>query len=191
MRGVVMRQESINLIEFMKRFQTEDQCREVLYKLRWPDGFVCPKCGNEAFYELRSRKLYHCSKCGHQVSATANTIFHKSHIPLTKWFLAIYLMSRDKRGISAAKLSRDIGVSYPAAWLMLHKLRQAMSDRDAGYMLSHIVEVDDAYFGAPEEGGKRGHGTDKTLGVAALQVDEAGRPLYLKLSVVDNLQGIR
>jgi transposase-like protein/predicted RNA-binding Zn-ribbon protein involved in translation (DUF1610 family) len=184
-----MQQEPINLIEFMKRFQTEDQCREMLYKLRWPDGFVCPKCGNNVFYKLRSRKLYHCGKCGHQVSATANTIFHKSHVPLTKWFVAIYLMSHDKRGISAAKLSCDIGVSYPTAWLMLHKLRQAMSERDAGYMLSKIVEVDDAYFGAPDEGGKRGRGTDKTPGVAALQVDETGRPLYLKLSVVENLQG--
>ena len=184
-----MRQESMDLIEFMKRFQTEDQCRETLYRLRWPDGFVCPKCGSNVFFKLKSRKLYHCSKCGHQVSATANTIFHKSHIPLTKWFVAIYLMARDKRGISCAKLSRDISVSVPAAWLMLHKLRKAMGDRDAGYMLSKIVEVDDAYFGAPDEGGKRGRGTDKTPGLIALQVDGAGRPQYVKMCVVDNLQG--
>jgi predicted RNA-binding Zn-ribbon protein involved in translation (DUF1610 family) len=110
-----MQHESINLIEFMNRFQTDEQCREMLFKLRWPEGFICPKCGNGHFFRLKSRRLYHCSKCGHQVSATANTIFHKSHIPLAKWFIAIFMAAHDKRGISAAKLSRDIEVSVPAA----------------------------------------------------------------------------
>jgi len=119
----------------------------------------------------------------------AGTIFHKSHVPLTKWFIAIFLAASDKRGVSAAKLSRDIDVSTPTAWLMLHKIRKAMADKDAGYMLSKIVEIDDAYFGAPEEGGKRGRGTDKTPGVIALQVDDKGRPEFIKMSVVDNLKG--
>ena len=184
-----MQQESIDLIEFMNRFQTEDQCREFLYRLRWPDGIICPKCGSTRHYTLKSRKLYHCAQCQFQVSATANTIFHKSQVPLVKWFAAIFMMAHDKRGISGAKLSRDIKVSYPTAWLMLHKLRKAMSDRDAGYMLSKIVEVDDAYFGAPGEEGHRGRGTDKTPAVIALQVDEAGRPEYMKLCVVENLRG--
>jgi len=98
-------------------------------------------------------------------------------------------MADDKRGISAAKLARNIKVSQPTAWLMLHKIRKAMADRESGYLLSKIVEIDDAYFGAPGEGGKRGRGTDKTPGVIMLEVDEQGRPLYVKLNVTENLQG--
>jgi transposase-like protein/ribosomal protein L37AE/L43A len=184
-----MQQESIDLIEFMKRFQTEEQCAELLFKFRWPDGFICPKCGHVSFYRLKRRGLYGCSKCDHQISATANTIFHGSHIPLTKWFTAIFMAAHDKRGVSSVKLSRDISVSQPTAWLMLHKIRSAMADQDSSYMLSRIVEIDDAYFGAPAEGGKRGRGTDKTPGVIALQVDDKGRPEFIKLSVVENLQG--
>lgn len=184
-----MQQESINFIEFINRFQTEEQCREFLFNLRWPTGFVCPKCGQKHFCEVKNRNVYHCLACGHQASVIANTIFHRSHTPLTKWFIAIFFMATDKRGISAVKLARDIKVSTPTAWLMLHKIRKAMSDRDGEYMLSKIVEIDDAYFGAPTEGGKRGRGTDKTPGVIALQVDTRGRPEYVKISVVENLRG--
>lgn len=183
-----MKQESVNFIEFMKRFQTEEQCREFLFSLRWPEGFVCPCCGSRHFCEVKKRRVYHCLDCGHQASVTANTIFHRSHTPLNKWFLAVFLMAQDKRGLSAAKLTRDIEVSPPTAWLMLQKIRKAMSDRDASYLLSRIVEIDDAYFGAPDEGGKRGRGTDKTPGVIAVQVDERGRPEYVKLMVVENLR---
>jgi transposase-like protein/ribosomal protein L37AE/L43A len=184
-----MQQESLNMVEFMKRFQTEEQCREALFKLRWPDGFVCPICGHREFYSVKRRNIYHCRKCEHQESITAHTIFHGSHTPLTKWFIALFMMAQDKRGISAMKLAEDIGVSYPTAWLMLHKIREAMFVRESKYMLSEIVEVDDAYFGGPNEGGKRGRGTDKTPSIIAVQVDKKGRPLYAKASVVDNLQG--
>jgi transposase-like protein len=100
------------------------------------------------------------------------------------------MVSCDKRGVSAKKLASDIGVSYPTAWLMLHKIRKAMSEREAGYMLTKIIEMDDAYFGAPDEGGKRGRGTDKTPAVIAVQVDDKHRPMYAKAVVVDNLQGV-
>ena len=183
-----VQQESLNLLEFMKRFQTEEECRKFLFKLRWPEGFICHKCAHTDYSEIKTRHLYRCNKCGYQASITSNTIFHGSHTPLTKWFVAIFMMADDKRGISAAKLARNINVSYPTAWLVLHKIRKAMADRDSCYVLSKIVEIDDAYFGAPEEGGKRGRGTNKTPGVIAVQVDEKGRPLYVKLSVVDDLQ---
>jgi transposase-like protein len=184
-----MQQEGISFQSFMKRFQTEEQCRKFLFKLRWPDGFVCPKCGDNTHYEIKTRHLHLCAHCGYQASVMANTIFHRSHTPLTKWFYAIFMMAADKRGISAAKLARDIEVSAPTAWLMLHKIRKAMADRDAAYMLSQIVEIDDSYFGAPSEGNKRGRGTDKTPGVIAVEVDKKKRPLYVKLAVVDNLKG--
>ena len=184
-----MQQESLSFIEFMKRFQTEKQCRDFLFQLRWPEGFVCPRCTHTKYYYIKSRHLHHCIKCSYQASVTANTIFHRSHTPLTKWFVAVFMMADDKRGISAAKLARNINVSQPTAWLMLHKIRKAMTGMESGYMLSKIVEIDDAYFGGPDEGGKRGRGTDKTPGVIILEVDEKGRPLYVKLSVTENLQG--
>jgi transposase-like protein len=184
-----MQQESLNIIDFMKRFQDEGQCREALFKARWPNGFICPICGYGEFYPMRRGNKYYCRKCGHQESITAHTIFHGSHTPLTKWFIALFMMSCDKRGVSAKKLASDIGVSYPTAWLMLHKIRKAMSERESGYMLTRIIEMDDSYFGAPDEGGKRGRGTDKTPAVIAVQVDEKGRPMYAKAVVVDNLQG--
>jgi transposase-like protein/predicted RNA-binding Zn-ribbon protein involved in translation (DUF1610 family) len=184
-----MQQESLNMVEFMKRFQSEEQCRAALFKLRWANGFVCPACGHEKFYPMKRGNKCHCSKCGHQESVTAHTIFHGSHTPLTKWFIVLFMMSHDKRGVSAKKVASDIKVSYPTAWLMLHKIRKAMSDRESGYMLSKIIEMDDAYFGAPDEGGKRGRGTDKTPAVIAVQVDEKGRPTYAKAVVVDNLRG--
>jgi hypothetical protein len=81
---------------------------------------------------------------------------------LTKWFLATYLIAHDKRGVSATRLSEELEVTYKTAWLMLHKIRQAMRKRDANYMLAGIVELDDAFFGAPSEGGKHGRRTDKT-----------------------------
>lgn len=184
-----MQQESLSLIEFMKRFQTEEECRERLFQLRWPKGFVCPRCGHDKFFNIKSRGLYQCHKCNHQASVMANTIFHRSHTPLTKWFTAIFLVAHDKRGISAAKLANDIKVSPPTAWLMLHKIRKAMADRDASHTLSGIVEVDEAYFGAPDEDGKRGRGTDKTPGVMGVQIDKQGRPLFIKIEVVENLRG--
>ncbi|GHV58204.1 DDE transposase [Synergistales bacterium] len=183
-----MQQETMNMIKFAERFQTEKQCREALFNLRWPEGFVCPKCGHREFYLVTRRELYHCRRCEHQESVTAHTIFHGSHTPLTKWFIAL-MLAVDKRGVSAVRLAGEIDVSYPTAWLMLHKIREAMSNRDSGYMLSKIVEMDDAYFGAPDEGGKRGRGTDKTPAVIAVQVDKQGRPQYAKAAVVDNLQG--
>ena len=173
----------------MKRFQTEEECRERLFQLRWPKGFVCPKCGHNKFFNIKSRGLYQCHQCDHQASVMANTIFHRSHTPLTKWFIAIFLVAHDKRGISAAKLANDIKVSPPTAWLMLHKIRKAMADRNANYTLSGIVEVDDAYFGAPDEGGKRGRGTDKTPGAIGVQIDKQGRPLFIRIEVLENLQG--
>jgi transposase-like protein len=114
---------------------------------------------------------------------------HKSHTGLREWFMAIFLVVNDKRGISALQLSRDVGVSYYTAWLMLHKLRDAMAQQDKKYVLGGKIELDDAFFGAPTEGGRRGRGTDKTPAVIGLQLDEQGRPEYVKIEVVEAIDG--
>jgi transposase-like protein/predicted RNA-binding Zn-ribbon protein involved in translation (DUF1610 family) len=184
-----MQQEALNFNEFASRFDTEAACREHMFKMRWPDGFVCPKCGHREYIFVKYRDLYHCKKCGHQASLTAGTIMHKTHTGLREWFWAIFLVTHDKRGISACQLSKDIGVSYYTSWLMLHKLRDAMAQRDRKYILGGTVEIDDAFFGAPTEGGKRGRGTDKTPAVIELELDEQGRPVYMKAEVVEVVNG--
>jgi transposase-like protein len=114
---------------------------------------------------------------------------HKSHTGLRGWFMAIFLVARDKRGISAKQLGKDIGVSYFTAWLMLHKLREAMAQRDSAYFLKGIIEMDDAFFGASAEGGKRGRGTEKTPVIIALELDKQGRPKSIKIEVVGSVDG--
>jgi len=113
----------------------------------------------------------------------------KSKTPLRKWFLAIYFMSEDKRGISALSLKSKIGVAYQTAWSMSHKIRQAMSTRDENYKLGGKVELDEAFFGSPAEGGKRGRGTDKTAVLVSVELTDEGKPNFVKMKVVDPDEG--
>ncbi len=179
----------MNFREFTERFKTEEDCQAYFFKMKWPDGFICPKCGNKEYSFIKFRNLYQCKSCGHQASLTAGTIMHKSHTGLLSWFLAIFLFVNDKRGISASQLSKNIGISYYTAWLMLHKLRDAMAQRDRKYILGGKVEMDDSFFGAPAEGGKRGRGTDKTPVIVELELDGQGRPMYMKAEVVETVDG--
>jgi transposase-like protein len=184
-----MQQEEMNFIAFMERFKTEEDCQEHFFKIRWPEGFKCPKCGYEKYAFIKERNLYECLHCGHQASVKAGTIMHKSHTGLREWFLVIYLFTHDKRGISALQTARTVGISYGAAWLILQKLRKAMGDRDTKYLLDGVVEMDDAFFGAPDEGGKRGRGTEKTPAIIALSLDEGGQPGHLKIEMVEAVNG--
>jgi len=155
--------------------------------MRWSDGFQCPKCGHDKHYLLSTRNLYECTGCHYQASVTVGTVMEKTHLDLETWFWGIYLVGNDKRGTSATLLSKELGISYKAAWLMLHKIRKAMGERDSKYMLAGVVELDDAFFGAPDEGGKRGRGTNKTKVVAGVSLDSKGRPLNIKMQVVDSI----
>jgi len=178
------------MMDFMGRFGTEESCREYLYTIRWPEGFICPKCGVMGKpFQISCRNLYQCRHCTHQASVTAGTIMDKTKTPLTKWFLAIYLMSTDKRGCSALRLKRELGIAYDTAWTMTHKIRNAMGQRDGMYLLQGSVEMDDAFFGAPSEGGKRGRGTDKTPVVIGLSLGENNRPEYVRAQVIETVDG--
>ena len=95
------RAESITFEEFRTRFSTEDACRAELFRLRFPNGFICPKCGCTEYYPVRGRNTFQCRACRHQTSVTAETVMHRTHLPLAVWFWAIYLCATDKRGISA------------------------------------------------------------------------------------------
>ena len=149
--------------------------------------FVCPVCGHRHCYALNRPGRYQCAKCRHQTSLTANTVMHRTHLPLTKWFWAIYLVACDKRGISALALAGKISVSYETAWYLLCRIRKAMEARDAQYTLGGIIEFDDSYFGAKIKG-KGGRGAGNQGVFVAVGKDEAGRPEYLKMLITPNIQ---
>lgn len=152
-----MKMPVISLLDWQKKFGTEKACAKTLAKVRWPEGFQCPACGHKKYSFIETRKLYQCSNCRHQVSVTADTLFHATKVPLVKWFWAIYLSASDKGGISALRLSKHIGVSWLTARNMLRKIRTAMAHRDSIYRLERLIEFDDAYVGG-KRAGKRGRG---------------------------------
>lgn len=158
------------LPELEKTFGTEEACREYLVRLRWPDGFVCPRCGNRRSWQT-DRGLLVCSACQHQVSPVAGTVFHGTHKPLSLWFRAIWWVTSQKTGASALGLQRVLGLgSYRTAWAWLHKLRRAMV-RPGRDRLSGRIEVDETNIGGKDTGKQgRQHGT-KALVIIAAQED--------------------
>ncbi|GAB1414116.1 MAG: hypothetical protein AMXMBFR31_21430 [Candidatus Desulfobacillus denitrificans] len=158
-KNKVQFQRGMGLREFMDKYGTTEQCEQALFAWRWPRGFVCPECGHMACCVLKSRRLIQCNGCRRQTSVTAGTLFAGSKLPLSVWFLAMHLITQAKNGISSLELSRQLAISQNSAWLMKHKLMQAMLERDAGRQLKGLVQLDDAYWGGRRRGGKRGRGT--------------------------------
>ena len=172
------------LHDFYAQFPNEDACWAALRRMRWPHGFVCPRCGSRGSHRLRTRRLEQCRGCRYQASPTAGTIFHKTRVPLRTWFLAIFFVARHKKGISALQLQRDTGLgSYQTAWTMLHKLRSALGHRPE-FRLTGLVEADEAYVGGTMSGGKRGRGApNKALVAGAVEQRERSAG-SLRLAVV-------
>ena len=146
-RNPIQFQKGLSLIEFNRRYGTEEQCHAALVKMRWSDGFVCPHCGGIEHSYSAARRIFQCSACRVQTSARAGTIFHKSRTPLVKWFLAIYLITSSKNDIAALELARQLGVKWDTAWLIKQKLMEVMRQRNASYKLEGDVQIDDAYLG--------------------------------------------
>jgi hypothetical protein len=143
-----MRRTAVSVFQFQKRYQTEDDCEQAIVNMRWPNGFVCSKCGHDDGYRLKSRRAIQCAVCRSQVSITAGTIFQDSKIPLLNWFWVIFLVVHDKGGASALRLSKQLGMCYSTVWHILHKIREAMSKRDAQTIrLAGLIELDEGFFG--------------------------------------------
>lgn len=160
------------ILELEQRFGSEESCREYLIRLRWPEGFVCPRCeGSEAWRASRDRFV--CRTCRHQTSVTAGTIFQDTRKPLMLWFRAIWLVTSQKNGASAASVQQILGLrSYQTAWTWLHKLRRAMvrPNRDK---LHGVVETDETFVGGEDP--KDGTWIEqKSLVVIAAEEDGAG-----------------
>jgi transposase-like protein len=196
------RKRIMTVNEFRLQFGDETQCEKYLTAQRWPEGFACPRCGGGSRGYIASRRSHECAACGYQCSIRAGTIFPKTRVPLTSWFWALYRMSQDKKGLSALQLSKEIDVSYPTAWLLQHKIRKAMADRDRGYQLKGLIEVDEGYVGGKEEGQERKGRGAQTKSIVAVAVEHVGSgaegdkpiPGFAALAVVpdaaaDSLQG--
>lgn len=171
-----MKQEPLSLIEFQGRFSTDEACLDHLFKLRWPEGYRCPRCGHTRSCFHSTRKLYQCSKCKYQVSVTAGTIFHKTRTSLVKWFWMIFMMTHQKSGASMLGLQGMLGISsYKTVWTMGHKIRKAMTDRDTPYQLAGIVEMDETFLG-PHKRGVRGRGAKGKAKIVIAVESEGDRP---------------
>jgi transposase-like protein len=167
--------------EFRAWFPDEDACVEYLGRLRWPDGFACPACGGRESWRT-ARRLWMCARCGVKTSATAGTVFHRSHSPLSAWFAAVWFVTSQKNGVSALGLQRVLGFgSYETAWAWLHKLRRAMvrPERDR---LSGIVEVDQSFLGGKSPG-RRGPSSGKAPVMIAVERISAHRLGRIRLAV--------
>lgn len=167
----------MDLPKLIERFGTDQKCRDYLEDLRWPNGVECPRCEGTTISRISTRDQFDCDTCRYRFSVTAGTLFHDSHLPLWKWFLAIYLVGESKKGISAKQLQRMLSVSYKTAWYLGHRIRAAMGEDDQP-LLRGIVEVDETLIGGKRAGMGAGYRGNKVTVVGAL---ERGGDIRLKV----------
>ena len=160
--------KNLNLIDLFNKFGSDTACREYLEQLRWPDGVRCPRCDNASVSRIAARDQFDCNACRYQFSATSGTVFHDTHLPLSKWFATAYLMIEGKKGISALEVKRSLRVAYKTAWYLCHRIRAAM--KDAYPMpLKGRVEIDETWHGGKVRGKGRGYTGNKAIIVGAIQ----------------------
>jgi len=174
--------------EFQDWFSSEEACRDYIVHVRWPDGFVCPRCSTaKAWFTKRGE--FHCAHCSHQTSIIAGTIFQDARKPLRLWFQAMWYMVSQKQGVSALGIQKALGLgSYRTAWTMLHKLRMAMV-RPGRERLSGTVEVDETFIGGPKPG-KRGRGASGKVLVLVAVEDKGKKGIgRIRLTIIPDASG--
>ena len=179
-------QSGMSLNQLFEHYGTEAQCEAALEVARWPHGFECPQCAGKTHsrFQVGRNRYWQCSACRCQTSLRSGTIFQASKLPLQRWFQALFLLGQSKNGIAALELKRQLGVSYPTAWRIKHKLMQVMCEREQRRTLHGTIVIDDAYLGG-KHGGKRGRGSEnKVPFVAAVQVNADSQPQVLRLDPV-------
>jgi len=145
--------EAIDLCELVERYGDDQHCRNYLEHLRWPQGIRCPKCSGEHVSSILKRDQYNCDSecCGYQFSVTAGTIFHDTHLPLMKWFLAVFLICQSRKGMSANQLKRMLRINYRTAWYLCHRIRHAVEQAE-GRTMDGICEMDETFVGGKKIG---------------------------------------
>jgi len=187
MKNYIQLQPGLSLSEFQELYGSEPLCEAAIEKAQWPDGFICPKClsKHHCIVWHGRVKTFQCKCCQRQTTLRTGTVFHSSKLPLVKWFQAMYFLTQSKNSVSALELRRLIGVSYPTAWLVSHKLMSVMLTKEKTTKLSGRIEADDAYLGGENPGGKSGRGSEnKVPFIAAVQTNDNGNPVYAVFSTV-------
>lgn len=177
-RKYTPRTQGIDLMTIIDKFGDEQKCWEFLVGLRWPHAIACTRCGSLDVGIIASRNKFNCRDCRYQFSATSGTIFGDSHLPLRKWFLAVFLMCESKKGISALQLKTMLHVSYETAWFLTHRVRKAMGSIDPE-LLDGTVEVDETYVGGKTHGKGRAYKGNKTMVIGA---KERGGNVHLQIA---------
>ena len=165
-------QYNMNLVRLIDEYDTDDVCRQRLEELRWPDGMVCPRCESRKIARSYARKQFICDGCTYNFSVTSGTMMHDTHLPLRKWFLAVYLICESKKSISANQLKRTLGVQYRTAWYLNHRIRHALGQARLNMeRLSEVIEVDETFVGGKVKGEGRGYKGNKAVVVGVVQRD--------------------
>jgi transposase-like protein len=181
----------MNLLKVAQTFTTEDQALDYLVSSRWPDGVRCLACNHDKVYRIDTHgktkkpcRIYECADCGLHFTATTGTLFNDSHLPLTKWFAVMALMTEAKKGISAKQVERHIGVSYKTAWYLCHRIRKAMEELNALPLGGEgkIVEIDEAFIGGKKL--RKGVGVGKAAKISVLGMAERNGRVHLQ--TIDN-----
>ncbi len=165
----------MNIVEVFERYATQDDCLDYIERVRWSGEPVCPYCGSVQTTRMKQERRHHCNPCNTSFSVTVRTIFHKTRLPLQKWFLALTLILNAKKGIAARQLARDLKVNKDTAWRISMKIREAMRESQQRQLLTGIVEMDEVYIGGkprkkgPGDKAKRGRGTKKTPVVGMIE----------------------
>jgi transposase-like protein len=170
-----------SLVEARKQFSTQEACEKYLAKMRWPNGVTCPRCGSKTVTYMESRHQWQC-ECRYQFSVTSGTVFHKTHMDLPRWLMAIWLVCHSPKGISSKQIERELGVTYKTAWYMTRRIRIAMQNANFGMKLGGIVEADTTMVKAAQGKRKAGwrHDGQDVLGIVS-------RDGVLRLEVVKDL----
>lgn len=200
-------QPAIDILTLLSAYDTDIECRQYLQELRWPAGVECPRCQSKKVTSIKQRPQWDCDECQYHFSVTANTLFHDSHLPLPKWFVAVFLLTEARKGMSALQLKRILKVSYKTAWYLCHRIRAAMTTVDPE-PLAGTVEVDETYVGGKWKGkkasddGRKDWRDRKTMVVGAierggnLRLQSGGRPsreeldAFITKYVADNCERI-
>ncbi len=157
----------MTLVDVIQLFDTDERCRELLVRLRWPNGVECTRCKMPAVELATAKQLFYCKGCDYQFSVTSGTVFNDSHLALQKWFLATLLLCEAKKGMSANQIKRTLGVSYKTAWYLCHRIRFAMTE--VHKMLDGTVEVDETYVGGKQKGVGQGNRDNKETVIGIIQ----------------------
>ena len=169
-----------SIIELSRHFNTDKICRKHLEKIRWGNKPICPHCNHDKIWRFKDGKIFRCSSCRKKFTVTVGTIFENTNLPLTKWFMAIYLIFNHKKGISSLQLGRDLDITQKTAWFVNHRLRELTRDRKKD-ALSGIVEVDETYIGGKESNKPKAMRSKHNLKTTVFGMLERGKEVRVKV----------